>query len=365
MAEDSYGERSFANAKTLEDFYLALSTVAGNKLKKKQNTLVFIDEIQTYDHLLSMVKFLKQDNRYTYIASGSQLGITLKETPTVPVGSIIIKNMYPLDFEEFLWTNGFNEEAIATVESKIAQRESLSEALHAKLMDLFRKYLLVGGLPDAVNSYVSRKNIVEVREIQQEIHHLYKNDAARYESESQRKLKIQRIYEMIPSSLENKKKRLRATQIEDKRAARMSDYSDEFEYLIHSGIALQVQAISQPSYPIVENSGKNLLKLYLNDVGIFTGILYQEQIQAILNDARSVNLGAVYEQVVAQELVAHGYRLCYYDNKKMGEVDFLLTMLKTCRLCPLRRSRARTTMCIARWPTSWPLTTMAYARRWC
>ena len=335
MAEDSYGERSFANAKTLEDFYLALSTVAGNKLKKKHNTLVFIDEIQTYDHLLSMVKFLKQDDRYTYIASGSQLGITLKETPTVPVGSIIIKQMYPLDFEEFLWANGFGEEAIATVESKIAQRESLSEAVHAKLMDLFKKYLLVGGLPDAVNSYVSRKNIVEVREIQQEIHHLYRIDAARYESESQRKLKIQRIYEMIPSSLENKKKRLRATQIEDKRAARMSDYSDEFEYLIHSGIALQVQAISQPSYPIVDNSGKNLLKLYLNDVGIFTGILYQEQIQAILNDARSVNLGAVYEQVVAQELPAHGYRLCYYDNKKMGEVDFLIDDVENMSVLPI------------------------------
>ena len=324
MAEDSYGQRIFANAKTLEDFYLNLSTVAGNQLKDKHNTLVFIDEIQAYDHLLSMVKFLKQDDRFTYIASGSQLGITLKETPTVPVGSITIKNMYPLDFEEFLWANGVGEEAIGIMESKIRQRESLSEALHNKMMDLFKKYLLVGGLPDAVNSFVERKNIVEVRDIQREIHHLYRLDAARYEQESQRKLKIQRIFEMVPSNLENKKKRVVATKIEQKKEARMSDYADEFEYLIHAGIALQVQAISQPSYPIIENSGKNLLKLYLNDVGIFTGILYETQIQPIMNDQRSVNLGSVYETAVAQELAAHGFRLCYYDNKKKGEVDFLV-----------------------------------------
>ncbi len=324
MAEDSYGPRIFANAKTLEDFYLNLSTVAGNQLKDKHNTLVFIDEIQAYDHLLSMVKFLKQDDRFTYIASGSQLGITLKETPTVPVGSITIKNMYPLDFEEFLWANGVGEEAIGIMESKIRQRESLSEALHNKMMDLFKKYLLVGGLPDAVNSFVARKNIVEVRDIQREIHHLYRLDAARYEQESQRKLKIQRVFEMVPSNLENKKKRVVATKIEQKKEARMSDYADEFEYLIHAGIALQVQAISQPSYPIIENSGKNLLKLYLNDVGIFTGILYEVQIQPIMNDLRSVNLGSVYETVVAQELAAHGFKLCYYDNKKKGEVDFLI-----------------------------------------
>ena len=324
MAEDSFGPRIFADAKTLDDFYLSLSTIAGNKLKDKQKTLIFIDEIQTYDHLLSLVKFLKQDDRFTYIASGSLLGVTLKETPTMPVGSITIKNMYPLDFEEFLWANGVGEEAIAAMESKIGKRESLSESLHAKMMDLFKKYLLVGGLPDAVNSFISRKNIVEVRDIQQEIHHLYRLDAARYEQENQRKLKIQRIFEMIPSNLENKKKRVMAAKIDGKKEARMSNYSDEFEYLISAGIALQVQAVSKPSYPIVENSGKNLLKLYLNDVGIFTGILYQHQIQAIMNDIGSVNLGSVYEAVVAQELAAHGFRLCYYDNKKMGEVDFLI-----------------------------------------
>ncbi len=335
MAEDSYGQRIFANAKTLEDFYLNLSTVAGNQLKDKHNTLVFIDEIQAYDHLLSMVKFLKQDDRFNYIASGSQLGITLKETPTVPVGSITIKNMYPLDFEEFLWANGVGEEAIGIMESKIRRRESLSEALHNKMMDLFKKYLLVGGLPDAVNSFVERKNIVEVRDIQREIHHLYRLDAARYEQESQRKLKIQRIFEMVPSNLENKKKRVVATKIEQKKEARMSDYADEFEYLIHAGIALQVQAISQPSYPIIENSGKNLLKLYLNDVGIFTGILYETQIQPIMNDQRSVNLGSVYETVVAQELAAHGFRLCYYDNKKKGEVDFLIDDTEHLSIMPI------------------------------
>lgn len=129
---------------------------------------------------------------------------------------------------------------------------------------------------------------------------------------------------MIPSNLENKKKRVVIKDIENKTWKRTNDYLDEFDYLISSGIALEVKAISKPSYPLVENSGKNLLKLYLNDVGILSGIFYRNNITAVMSDMRSINLGSVYETVVAQELKAHGYELYYYDNKKNGEVDYLI-----------------------------------------
>lgn len=322
MVADSLGDRLFAETKTVEDFYLQVSMLAGDKMKKRENTLIFIDEVQAYPHLLTLLKFLAQDNKFTYVASGSLLGVTLADTPSIPMGSIRKVRMYPLDFEEFLYANGMNEIVIDAMRKKFERLESLDEPMHKKMMDLFRKYLLVGGLPDAVNVYLEKKNIQAVREVQREIRDYYAADASKYDEE--RKLMIRRVYDLIPSNMENKKKRVVAQQIENKKGKTFGDYADEFEYLISAGIALRVQAISNPVFPLIESAGKNLLKLYLNDVGILTGILYGNNIRAILDDERSVNLGSVYETVVASELIAHGHSLFYYDNRSKGEVDYLI-----------------------------------------
>lgn len=324
MEEDKLGDRVFASAKTTKDFYMALSVVAGDKMKQRENTLVFLDEIQAYDHLLTLVKFLMKEKKFTYIASGSLLGVTLKNTQSVPMGSLDIQHMYPMDFEEFLYANGVGEFAIDSMKESFHKQEALSEAMHNKLMDLFKKYLLVGGLPKAVEIFVASRNVVEFRSIQKEVHDLYGVDATKYEEEHDKKLKIRRIFDMIPSNLENKKKRVVIKDIEDKKWKRSNDYLDEFDYLISSGITLEVKAISTPTYPLVENSGKNLLKLYMNNVGILSGIFYRNNIKAVMSDIKSINLGSVYETVVAQELKAHGYDLYYYDNKKNGEVDYLI-----------------------------------------
>lgn len=335
MEEDKQSNRLFENARTVEDFMIALSTIAGAKMKDSEKTLVFIDEIQAYSHLLTLAKFLVEDGRFTYIASGSQLGIALKTTQSIPIGSIELLSMYPLDFEEFLIANGVGELLINEMRRKFEAKEALNESLHMKVMDYFRKYLLVGGMPSAVNTYLSEHNMVSVRNIHRDISLLYKNDAAKYESESLRKLKIQRIYDMVPSNLEKVKKRIVAKDIELKKGKRMADYQDEFEYLISSGITLEVQAISKPSYPLVENSGKNLLKLYMSDIGLLTGILYHNDVLPIMNDKCGVNLGSVYENVVAQELKAHGFKLYYYDNKKNGEVDFLIDSVDLLSVLPI------------------------------
>lgn len=322
MVEDSLGDRLFAETKTVEDFYLQVSMLKGEKMKEKENTLIFIDEIQAYPHLLTLLKFLSQDNKFTYIASGSLLGVTLSQTTSIPMGSIRKVRMYPLDFEEFLYANGLNELALSSMRKKFEHLESLDEPMHNKMMDLFRKYLLIGGLPDAVNAYLETKNIKAVREIQTETHSYYAADAAKYDEKN--KLKIRRIYDLLPSNMENKKKRVVAKSIEDKKGKTFNDYVDEFEYLISAGIALNVQAISNPVFPLIESTGKNLLKLYLNDVGILTNILYSNNIRAVLDDEKSINLGSVYETVVASELTAHGFKLFYYDNRSKGEVDYLI-----------------------------------------
>lgn len=334
MELDKVGDRNFAEAKSVDDFYLALSAVAGNKMKQKDNTLVFIDEIQAYDHLLTLLKFLREDNRFTYICSGSLLDVTLKATSSIPLGSIEIKHMYPLDFEEFVIANGVGQYLLDNVRKNFAERRSMPEAAHNKLIDLFKKYLLVGGLPDAVNEFVATKNITTIRTIQDGVYRLYAVDAARYESNNNR-LKIRRVYSMIPSNLENKKKRIVAKDVEGKSGKRMKDYEEEFDYLISSGIALEVKAISKPSFPLVENSGKNLLKLYLNDVGILTDIFFGTNIKAVMTDVASINLGSVYETVVAQELKAHGFDLYYYDNKKTGEVDYLIDDKRNLSVLPI------------------------------
>lgn len=321
LAEDEISGRRFSDVHSVDDFYFQLSTIAGPSMKEKENTLVFLDEIQVYPHLLTLLKFLKEDDRFTYIASGSLLGVTLSHTSSIPIGSIMVMRMYQLDFEEFLLANGYGKEAIDRLRQKFENSESLDETTHSNLLGAFKKYLLVGGMPDAVNSFVSEKNIYNVRQIQKEIHDFYAADASKYDRAN--RLKIRRIYDMIPSTLENRKKRIVIKDIDGVKGKTYSQYLDEFEYLISAGIALGVKAVSTPVYPLVENSTKNLIKLYLNDVGILTSVLYPVNIDAILKDISSINLGSVYECVVAFELKAHGKELFYYDNRKNGEVDFL------------------------------------------
>ena len=207
MIEDYAGEKLFLNVKTIEDFYLQLSTIAGNKLGTKKDTIIFLDEIQQYPDLLTLLKFLKEDNKFTYIASGSLLGVTLANTTSIPMGSIRKIRMYPLDFEEFLIANNVNDYAINIIENKFKNLESLDESLHNKILDLFKRYLLVGGLPDVVNTYLNTHNIQFIRRLQNEIQEYYAADAAKYDKEH--KLKIARIYNLIPSNLENKKKRVK------------------------------------------------------------------------------------------------------------------------------------------------------------
>ena len=333
MLEDSLGPRLFAQTDGTEDFYFRLSMLHGDKMKERQNTLVFIDEIQAYPQLLSLLKFLAQERRFTYIASGSLLGVALAQTTSIPMGSIRKVRMYPLDLEEFLLANGMNETVISLLRNKFKTRETLDETTHKKLMDLFRKYVLVGGLPGAVNVFLETRNIQRVREVQREIHEYYGVDAYKYDSEQ--KLKIRRIYNLIPSNMENKKKRIIAKQIENKKGKTFTDYQDEFEYLISAGIALNVQAVSNPHFPLSETEGKNLVKLYMNDVGILSCLLYGNNIRAIMEDVRSINLGSVYETVVASELSAHGYKLFYYDNRSNGEVDYLIDDYNSLSVVPI------------------------------
>jgi predicted AAA+ superfamily ATPase len=322
LKEDKEGDQVFADVHTSNDLYMRLSNYYSEPLGNKTDTLIFLDEIQSYPHLMTILKFLNQESRYRFIASGSQLGVALSETPSVPLGSVTIAQMFPLDFEEFLWATGVGKEWIENIRQCFLDKKSLDESTHNILLKRFQYYLLVGGLPEAINNYLVDRNMVRVRQTHRDIHNLYRIDASQYDEEH--KLKIRKIYDLIPSNLENKKKRIVYKNIEGKTGKTFSDYADEFEYLTNSGVALEVSAISNPRFLLVESDQKKLVKLYLNDVGLLTNILYELNVNAVLQDIKSINLGTVYESVVAQELAAHNFKLHYYDNKKKGEVDFLV-----------------------------------------
>jgi hypothetical protein len=333
LKEDKEGDNVFASVKTTNDLYMRLGNYYAKPLGDATDTLVFLDEIQSYPHLMTMLKFLNEEGRYRFIASGSQLGVALAETPSVPIGSITIEQMYPLDFEEFLWATGVGKEWIEHIRESYLGEESLDESTHELLIKRLQYYLLVGGLPEAVNKYLEDRNIVRVRAVHRDIHELYRIDASQYDEEH--RLKIRRIYDLIPSNLENKKKRIVYNKIENKTGKHFNDYADEFEYLTNSGVAQEVLAISNPRFPLMESEQKRLLKLYLNDVGLLTNLLYGINVDAVLQDVKSINLGTVYESFVAQELSAHQFRLHYYDNKKRGEVDFLVDDYERLQVLPL------------------------------
>lgn len=330
LQDDFDGGKIFSQLKSIRDFYFALTSLYGKQLNDVNDTIIFLDEIQVYPNLISMLKPLKADNRYRYIASGSLLGITLKHQ-FIPMGSIQEVKMYPMDFEEFLLASDVGKDSIEYVRECYQKREIVSDAVHKIFLRKFREYLICGGLPDVIKEFLN-DNIYKTREIQSSIYNYYKDDASKYDAEHN--LKIKTIYDFLPSYMENKVKRVKYNQIEGKKE-RFEKYQDEFDYLTASGISLAVKAISNPKFPLVESSSKNLIKLYYNDVGILSNILYGHNINAILNQDTCLNLGSVYETACAIELVSHGHILYYFDSKKVGEVDFLINDYDSLSILPI------------------------------
>ena len=322
MADDYNGDRLFEKVRTTEAFYLQVSVKFGDIMNNNKDTIIFIDEIQIYPHLLTLLKPLKSENKYRYICSGSELGIALAKTTLIPMGSIEEIEMYPMDFEEFLWANNVGKLTINHLKKCFKDKKNLEESLHQKILTLFKMYLYVGGMPEAVQSFVNDKNVALVNKIHSDIVKYYREDASKYDKTH--KLKIKKIFDMLPSNLSNKVKRIEYKRIEGIDDVRYKRYENEFDYLISSGIALDAKAVSEPKFPLVQSSSKNLIKLYMNDVGLLSHLLYKNNINAILNDKKGINLGAVYETAVAQELKCHGHNLYYYDRRKVGEVDYLI-----------------------------------------
>lgn len=319
----------FSTAQNSNDILLRLSVLTDKPLIK-DDTIIFFDEVQLCPEIVTAIKFLVDDGRYRYILSGSLLGVELNNLRSTPVGYMAIKDMYPLDLEEFMWAVGVNKDIIATLKSAWENKQAVDDFVHRKMMEIFRLYLIVGGMPDAVNAYKENNNLQDVIEKQREIIRLYRKDISQYDIA--RQLNIKEVFDLIPSELNSKNKRFFIKDLNTK--ARMEKYKDEFLWLKDAGVAIPVYNIEEPKSPLKLASSRSLFKLFSNDVGLLA-CQYSDGIQLkILTGDDVINHGSIFENVVTQELHAHGFNdLYYYNSKKMGEVDFVVEL--NGEVCPI------------------------------
>lgn len=319
--ENQDAKELFREAKSSNDILLRLSAISSVPLIKGE-TLVFFDEVQECPEIVTAIKFLVDEGSYRYILSGSLLGVELKDLRSEPVGYMGVKDMYPLDFEEFVTSVGVGCSVMDSIREAWRNRTAVDEFVHNKLMELFRLYLIVGGMPAAVSKYLESNNLQEVLAVQKDIVRMYMRDISKYDPDN--KLYIEDIFKLIPPELNAKNKRFILKSLNEH--AKFDRFENSFLWLANAGVALPVYNVEEPKTPLQLSRSRNLFKLFQSDVGLLAS-QYADGIQLrIIKGDKDINFGSIYENAVAQELVAHGLVPYYYNNKKRGELDFVIEL---------------------------------------
>lgn len=287
----------------------------------KGETFIFFDEIQEFKELATKIKFWVDEGSFRYVFSGSLLGVELKNIKSAPVGYLKTLTMYPLDFEEFLQIYNFTDDLKKSLYKSFVDRTPVNEEVHKRMMNIFNMYLNVGGMPAAVSKFKETKNLNDVILEHEDIVLQYKKDFTRYESDD-KKLLLTKIYDLIPAELNSNNKRFNFSDI--KQGLRYERSENSFVWLASAGVALPTYNVSSPSLPLLLNEKSSLFKLFLSDVGMLTSLYGRATKLQLLSNNEDINNGALYENVVAQELKAHGFKLYYYNSKKFGELDFVI-----------------------------------------
>lgn len=309
----------FKNAVDSDSVLLRLSAFTDKPLIKGK-TLVFFDEVQRCPEIVTAIKFLVDEGSYRYILSGSLLGVELKGLHSAPVGYMDIATMYPVDFDEFIMALGVSTRITDTLQHCFNEHEKVDDVVHNRLMQLFRLYLVVGGMPAAVQKYIDTNNLREVMDEQMAIIRLYKLDISQYDPDN--RLYLDDIFDLIPSELNAKNKRFILKKLNEN--MKFNRYEGSFLWMSHAGVALPTYNVEAPVAPLKLSRQRNLFKLFQNDVGLLAA-QYADGLQLrILNGDRNINFGSVFENFVAEELHAHGFDLYYFNSKRQGELDFVI-----------------------------------------
>lgn len=316
---DSAVRESFSRASNADDLALRVSVAADMPLVPGR-TAVIIDEVQEAPNVVTLIKGLVQKGDYRYILTGSLLGVKLENIDSLPVGYATQIEMFPLDFQEFCWARGLDDGVYQMARDYASGEQPLPDFLYERMMRLYHEYLLVGGMPDAVDTFNASGSIDEVRTVHANIHALYRDDITKH-APSELRLVIREIYDLIPSEIGSKNKRFRLSSIPD--VKRFSQVVDNFLWLSNAGVALPVYNVNAPTAPLLLAEQRNLFKLFYLDVGMLASCYPKRQTLGLLDGKAEMNMGGVYESAVAQELHAHGFPLRYFTSKKIGEIDFL------------------------------------------
>lgn len=321
LLEDSIARTSISKASNSRDLLLRITAIASQPLIKGK-TLIFFDEVQVVPEIVTAIKFLVEEGSYQYVLSGSLLGIGLKGISSMPVGYLTVKEMYPLNLEEFYRACGVSDNIFSVLEEAFKAEREIDSIIHRKLMELFRLYLIVGGMPAVVQTYLDTNDIKKVLNKQREILSMYVEDISQYDINN--KLYIKDIFNLIPAELNNPNKRFILKNLNEN--AKFSRLEDSFIWIREAGVAIGVYNIEEPKLPLELAKLRNLFKLFSNDVGLLA-CQYADGIQLrILNNDIDINYGSVYENAVAEELYSHGLKLYYFNSKKQGELDFVIKL---------------------------------------
>lgn len=305
-----------------EDFLVKLKMIMPEECKP-QKTVVFFDEIQKCPEIVTKIKFLVEEGSFKYVMSGSLLGVELKGIASVPVGYLTFLRMYPMDFEEFMIANNVSKTTLEMLKAKFETCQPVDEFIHQKLLSLFFIYLIVGGMPDAVKTYIATKDIREVDKVQRDIVALYKEDFSQYESED-KKLKLISIYDIIPAELNKQNKKFVFTMLD--KELKFDRYENSFLWLKDAGVALPVYNVEAPVIPLKASKSSNVFRLFSNDTGLLTSAYPAETKLELINKNSEVNSGAHFENAVVQQLMANGLEPYFCKKKNIGELDVLVEL---------------------------------------
>ena len=307
-------------ASNVDDLILGLSTISNKKLKKGKSVL-FIDEVQRYPDMVSKIKFLVEEGSFCYILSGSLLGVELTGLRSAPVGYLSVLNVYPLDFKEFLQISNVSEEILETLRNCFLQREPVMDAINDKMLAWFDRYLIVGGMPEAVSKFADTNDVNDVLAVHQDIKALYKLDFTQYESDD-KKLLISNVYDLIPAELLKQNRRFIVSDI--KKGLRFDRIESTFLWLQNAGVVIPAFNATEPRVPLKLNEKHSLFKLYMADVGMLTSEYGRPTKRMLLSKDKNLNAGGIYENAFAQEVFSKGYPLYYYNSNRLGELDFVI-----------------------------------------
>lgn len=285
------------------------------------NTLILFDEIQECPRARTAIKFLVEDGRFDYVETGSLLGVRNVQVDSYPVGFEERHRMYPLTFREFCTANGVQESTFDSLRERFDTHTPVSPAVHSTMMRLLQLYLVVGGMPEVVQRYVDTHDIAQAVQLQRDLLDLYRQDIAKY-AEDKDKEKVRAIFDAIPSQLDDKNRRFVLADLS--KSARNNRYASSFLWLADAGVALPCYNVTAPMAPLASNGNHSLFKLFLNDVGLLCAQGMDGIQMQLLQGDLSVNMGAVLENYVAQELQAQGFDLHYLNTVRHGEVDFVV-----------------------------------------